>query len=1037
MLMPPQKRTLPLILTLIVALWIAPSLFAQPYPLPQIPQPKIPQNQADGLSLTLTRTPPGKLEQALRQICGHRVAAESQNQYVFTTNQNDVRRQCGLRIDPQSNQALLSGDKLLCDSVFQLLTAIDQLPPAGKKRQIVTYHPRVQTEILAQAFESYRTPALAPKPRGETDVRYLNSNLQQKLNPIQQVQFQDGSFDGGIEQMMPVPGMMPGDGSMPGSPLFGNPAAVGLPDDFKYWFIPDLDLAVVEADGARLNKFIEMIRQIEDISKLNKPQIEIVHLKHVSNVALGDVIRGELYSEIFRTVPGSARIIPMVSPNAMMLIGWGEAMEVAKEFVASLDKPAVPEHSQLHIFKLKHISATQARTTLQGAQGPFLARVGGGSGFMARIAIFVDTRTNSLIVHGVPNDLEEFKRILDEIDVSDSSVPLRMTTRKLKNSLASDLEPTLTKALTGGATDGRVPAFELLIQGEQGQRLIKSGILSNVTITPDVRNNTLIINAPESCMPFIDELITLLDVSAPEAVIKVFDIEFADAESLVNMLKVLMPSNLDGVTGPQLPGTAGEDALIQIRLAVDRRTNSIVASGSRRDLEAVEAVVNRLDQESFQTRKLVVYPLKNMKAVTYETNAEGRALIDPTKGTPVVSGVATIVNEYITSRRKIQQESRGVISPYEQIESEVIVVPDSKTNSLIISATPKYFDEIMKLVEEIDQSPAQVVIQVLIAEVTLSEDKEWAAELGFQDPLLFLRGSSVPGLNFNNLTDPLGNDPVRTGSVGTQLLSNFGAGRSGGGGGMVFSASSDYLNIMIRALHEKRRLEVLSNPKITAMNNQRAIVSVGQKIPRYKGIIDSGYGVSRDNIEDEDVAMELVVTPTISPEGIIVMNVVIRKDKVGPEIQVGSTRMTTIDTANIGTIISAANNETVVLGGLITKDENKILRKVPLLGDIPFLGKMWRHETTKTERKEILVILTPRIVKNQDDKDQVKQMETARMSWCLSNVVEIYGDLGAYNVVSDRPYTGNAPVITPGPVKTEALQPMESQFIAPTLPKKN
>jgi hypothetical protein len=137
-------------------------------------------------------------------------------------------------------------------------------------------------------------------------------------------------------------------------------------------------------------------------------------------------------------------------------------------------------------------------------------------------------------------------------------------------------------------------------------------------------------------------------------------------------------------------------------------------------------------------------------------------------------------------------------------------------------------------------------------------------------------------------------------------------------------------------------------------------------------------------------------------------------------------------------MVSAANNETVVLGGLITKDESKIRRKVPLLGDIPVVGKFFRQEIDQTERKELLVILTPRIVQSQDDIEHVKQMEFARMSWCLSNVVEVYGDIGAYSVVSERPYTGNAPVVTPGPVKMEDLQPIQTPAIpTPTLPRRH
>jgi len=278
------------------------------------------------------------------------------------------------------------------------------------------------------------------------------------------------------------------------------------------------------------------------------------------------------------------------------------------------------------------------------------------------------------------------------------------------------------------------------------------------------------------------------------------------------------------------------------------------------------------------------------------------------------------------------------------------------------------------------------------------------------------------------------------GTVGSQMLSNFGAAAAGAGvGGMYFSAGSNYLNIMLRALHANNRLEVLSSPQITTMNNQEATVSVGQIVPRSRGL-ESFQGTTRPIIVDQDVALTLTITPTISPEGTIVMSVNLRKDKIGTEVELGPGigSIATIDNAHLDTMISAANNQTVVLGGLISRDESTDIRKVPFLGDIPLLGKFFRREVDKTERKELLVILTPRIVQSQDDMERVKQLEMARMSWCLKNVVETHGDVGAYSVVSPRPHTGNAPVIRPPPVRMEDLEPILAPTLpTPTLPRRN
>jgi len=918
-----------------------------------------------------------------------------------------------LRLEAQTNRVFFSGDRQLSEQIFHLITAIDQPAPPGRVRQIIPYQ-HAHPEVLIQALDAYRVQR--PIARQAPPAEQLYSS-----NVIQQVQFEGGLLDaGGVD-----PGMFMQGTGMPGFLQSGDPAQIDVVTDFfNYRFINDLDVLIIEGDFARLRQITDMIQQIEELSRINRPRVEVVYLKHVNNVSLGLVFTTEVYNQIFGAVQGQVRIIPKTSPNAMLLLGWGDAMDVAKEFIEKLDLPVAVENSRLHIFRLTHIAATNARNILTGPQGAFPAPAG-PSGFIARISVIPEPRSNSLIVQAAPNDLAEVKRILDEIDVPASGPTLQMRTFRVQNSLAPDLAQTLTQAITGTTPDGKSPVLEMLTQSEEGQRLIRSGIMTDVQITTDVRNNIVIVRAPEASLEFIRELIEILDVANPEAAIKVFQIENGDAESLVAMLRTLIPSNVDGIPGPQLPGpqlpaTDQGEALIPIRFAVDVRTNSIVAAGSVGDLMIVEALLNRLDGADSLARENRVYFLKNMRA----------------------GPVATTINNYITSRLVVQRESPGVISAYQQIESAVIVVADEESNSLIISATPRYFEEILALIEEIDRSPPQVVINVLIAEVTLREDREWAAELGLQDPLLFGRSvpgagsAGAPGFNFNNPGNSMGNANHMPGTLGSQVLSNLGT-AGAGVGGMYFSAASNYLNIMLRALHANNRLEVLSSPQIMTMNNQEATVSVGQKVPRFKGMVVN-QGISQPDIDEEDVLLELTITPTISPEGTIVMQVELTKDKIGAEVTVGDHRMATIDTARLETMVSAANNQTVVLGGLISRDESTDLRKVPFLGDLPLLGKFFRREIDRNERKELLVILTPRIVQSQEELERVRQVEMARMSWSLKNVVETHGDVGAYSVVSPRPHTGNAPVIRPPPVKMEELQPLQAPTLpAPMLPRRH
>ena len=228
-------------------------------------------------------------------------------------------------------------------------------------------------------------------------------------------------------------------------------------------------------------------------------------------------------------------------------------------------------------------------------------------------------------------------------------------------------------------------------------------------VTPDPRTNTLLVTAPADSMELMAALIEQLDTPTAVAQIKVFTIVNGDANSLVEMLRILLPAEAT-VAGPQLAAAEGETTLVPVRFSVDTRTNSIIASGSQGDLAIVEAMLLRLDEEDVEQRKNTVYRLKNAPAA----DVAGDQRVPP-------------------QRPRVQQAAPGMVSPFEQIEREVVVVPETVSNSLIISATPRFFEEIKKIVEELDKRPPQVMIQVLIAEVDLDNVDEFGVELGLQD----------------------------------------------------------------------------------------------------------------------------------------------------------------------------------------------------------------------------------------------------------------------------------------------------------------
>ena len=214
-----------------------------------------------------------------------------------------------------------------------------------------------------------------------------------------------------------------------------------------------------------------------------------------------------------------------------------------------------------------------------------------------------------------------------------------------------------------------------------------------------------------------------------------------------------------------------------------------------------------------------------------------------------------------------------------------------------------------------------------------------------------LGATNQPGFNFNN--QPLGNSGstqalANPSQVGAQGLSSFGVGRTNstlGYGGLVLSASSEAVSVLIRALQQTQRMEVLSRPQVMTLDNQPAFVQVGQRVPRITGSTLTQVG-QQNNIVLENVGLILGVTPRISPDGRVVMEVDAEKSQLGniadgiPVTTSGGVVINspTIELATAQTTVSAIDGETIVIGGLITKSTSDHQPPRALLERCPPVG---------------------------------------------------------------------------------------------------
>ena len=403
----------------------------------------------------------------------------------------------------------------------------------------------------------------------------------------------------------------------------------------------------------------------------------------------------------------------------------------------------------------------------------------------------------------------------------------------------------------------------------------------------------------------------------------------------------------------------------------------------------VETLLLRLDEEGFTSREIIVYRLKNNDAVSV-SNAISQ----------YIQGQANTLNQTVNNG--------GVSTTLDQLLLQISVIPEEISNSVIVAASPRYMESIMNAIRELDVRPPMVMVQVLIAEINLNDVHEFGAQLGLQDDLLFDRGiagtTSTPGFNFNGAGLPNLDDAGRA-IVGAQGLADLGLGRNGffGGatspGGLVLSAASDSVSILIRALQEEGRAQILSRPQIMALNNQPAFVQVGQDIARFNGSTATNTGVTQD-VVDVPTGLILSIEPRINDDGVVVMTVDADKSAIGTGGTVlsdgsgGTFVVPPIDRTTAQTTISAKSGQTVVIGGLITKRNEVTSRGVPYLRDIPWVGQAFNFEAQREQRTELLIILTPYIVSEDEDYEMLKMMESQRMNWCLGDVITLDGERG-------------------------------------------
>ncbi|MGR5147448.1 type IV pilus secretin PilQ [Photobacterium alginatilyticum] len=279
---------------------------------------------------------------------------------------------------------------------------------------------------------------------------------------------------------------------------------------------------------------------------------------------------------------------------------------------------------------------------------------------------------------------------------------------------------------------------------------------------------------------------------------------------------------------------------------------------------------------------------------------------------------------------------------------------DDRTNSLIINDLGERIDTIKNIIAALDIPVKQVHIEARIVSVNEGD----IDEIGVRWGVLSSSGSKTVGGSIESNLNSVGLLEEEA-TVEDFLNVNLAATQAGASSiaFQVAKMGDILLDLELSALQSENKLEIISSPRLVTTNKQMAYIEQGTEIPYLEASSSGAVSVGF-----KKAVLSLMVTPQITPDDKLVLDLVVTQDKPGDVVSTGTSEAVAIDTQRIGTQVLVNNGETVVLGGIYQHQTNNSISKVPVLGDLPILGALFRHKLNKLAKRELLIFVTPKIV---------------------------------------------------------------------------
>jgi len=683
-------------------------------------------------------------------------------------------------------------------------------------------------------------------------------------------------------------------------------------------------------------------------------------------------------------VRGQVLIIGEERTNKLIVTASDENIEIISKLIEELDTSDVAQ-SEIKVFLLNYAIAddvtTELETLLQGSGGRNLppwerwrARElqTTTKGIQGNINITSDERLNAVIVSSDPQNFPIIEEIIKQLDQqTDPQEIIKIIPLKY-----ADAETTVTSLQElfqeDGGSSRNMPWWER--ERRRSERQMRgdqenvTGIQGTVNLVADTRMNSIIISTAAANIPLLEDLISKIDITLPdmETDTKIFPLLHADAESISEIISNTYQQSGSGRGMdfmwwmPRSSRSSQRSGAITGTISVEAytRTNSlIVTTSSARNFEIVSKLIEQLDQPTPQDHKYstIIYPLE------YSDAEEMQQLLNDVfseegGGSSSRNNRNSFMRMMMTGRTQIPRDVSTLMG-------EVKINADTQTNSLVITTPERNHDAVRDIIMQLDISRGQVWMEIKVLEVSLGDENKLGIEWTWEE------GTHVgkKGLNAVFGTDfQLSDESV----------------------GFSYNIFNKNLNALLHTLMKENKVEVLSLPSVLTRDNQQTTLSRGKDIPYLESSRTDQFGqIIYDYNFIQDVGINLRITPHISKYGTKskmlkegekrTIGLEIEEINVSSFLEYTDFNAPVTADSTISTYVDAEDGSQIAIGGMIKKETKKTLHKLPILGSIPFIGRLFNRTEDSEENTQLWVLITPHIIdiKKPEDRETLKTLQ--------------------------------------------------------------